>query len=165
MIGVQFVDALVGAFVAVRIFIDALGLSRDALSQARGQGVDMSKYHVTLEQPYKASREATLRTWILYVIGEDVSATEREIIESVEEVLSIEKSIPFVSELRLSPRADSREFDLLIKTLIDAGLVRKEGERFVLTPSGNRRVNRALRSLRYNRRDQVVMRSEVLQEA
>jgi Co/Zn/Cd efflux system component len=152
MVGVYFVDALVGAFVAARIFYDAFGLSKDALSQARGKGVDLSKYQVPLERPYKASREETLRTWILYFMREDGLTTREEIIESVEGVLRIGKDLPFVSEFGLSPTAAfdfGREFDALMMTLIEARLVCKDGERFLLAPAGRSRVDRVFRSLRY----------------
>jgi len=152
MAGVYFVDALVGAFVAARIFYDAFGLLKDALSQARGKGVDLSKYQVPLERPYKASREETLRTWILYLMKEDGLATKEEIVQSMEGILKIGKDLPFVSEFGLSPRTASDfglEFDALIMALIEAGLVRKDGERFLLTPAGRSRVDSVFRSLRY----------------
>jgi len=167
MVGVQFVDALVGAFVAARIFIDASRLSKDTLSQARGQGVDMSKYQVPLERPYKAGREETLTTWILYVIGEDMSATKEEIIESIEEVYSIGKGIPFVSEFGLSPRMVSdfeQRFDVLIKELLEEGFVRKEGKRFLLNPTGKSRVDRVFRNLRYRKQTQPTVQVEVARQ-
>jgi Co/Zn/Cd efflux system component len=152
MVGVYLVDALVGAFVAARIFYDAFGLSKDALSQARGRGVELSKYHVPLERPYKAGREETLRTWILYLMKEDRLATKEEIVESMGEVLGIGKSLPLVSEFGLSPGAGfdfGRAFDPLIKALIEAGLVQRYGERFLLTSAGRSRVDGVFRSLRY----------------
>lgn len=160
MVGVQFVDALVGAFVAARIFYDAFGLSKDALSQARGKRVDLSKYQVPLERPYKASREETLKTWILYLMKEDGLTTKEEIVESMGGVLRIGKELPLVSEFGLSPRAASdfvREFDALTIALIQAGLVRKDGERFLLTPSGRSRVDKVFRSLRYQEQARPTM--------
>jgi Co/Zn/Cd efflux system component len=157
MVGVYFVDALVGAFVAARIFYDAFGLSKDALSQARGKGADLSKYQVPFERPYKTSREETLRTWILYLMEEDGLTTKEEIVESMEGVLRIGKALPLVSEFGLSPGAASdfvREFDALTMALIEAGLVRKDGERFLLTPAGRSRVDRVFRSLRYREQAQ-----------
>jgi len=152
MVGVHFVDALVGAFVAARIFFDAFGLSVDALSQARGKGVDLSRYQVPLERPYKAGRGETLRTWILYLMKEDGLTTKEEIAESMDEILRIGKDLPFVSEFGLSPGSAldfRREFDVLITALIEAGLVRRDGGRFLLTLAGRSRVDRVFRSLRY----------------
>ena len=164
MVGVHFVDALVGAFVAARIFFDAFELSKDALSQARGKGVDLSKYQVPLERPYKAGREETLKTWILYLMKEDGLATKEEIVESMEGILRIGKDLPLVSEFGLTPRAASdfeQEFDALMVTLIEGGLVRKDGERFLLTSAGRSRVDRVFRSLRYQEQTQSTMPAEI----
>jgi hypothetical protein len=164
MAGVYFVDALVGAFVAARIFFDALGLLKDALSQARGKGVDLSKYQVPLERPYKAGRGETLRTWILYLMKEDGLTTKEEIVESMDGILKIGKDLPFVSEFGLSPRSAldfGREFDALIMGLVEIGLVRKDGERFLLTTAGRSRVDRVFRSLRYQEEAQPTVPSEI----
>jgi hypothetical protein len=83
---------------------------------------------------------------------EDGLTMREEIIESMGGVLRIGKDLPFVSEFGLSPTAASdfgREFDALMMTLIEAHLVCKDGERFLLAPAGRSRVDRVFRSLRY----------------
>lgn len=81
--GINYIDALIGTLVSVRIFLDALGLSRDAVSKYRGSETDLSKYSTPLENLWKNNRLKSFRVWILFAVLEEKIETRTEIIQSL----------------------------------------------------------------------------------
>jgi len=149
---IHFVDALIGTFVAVRILIDGFGLSKEAFSSIKGEETDFSKYEIPLERHWHLSRLETFRTWILYSIKEDNLNTKEELINSLEKTFK-PKYIPILSEFRFSfgERFDfEKEFDNLIKPLLEEKFIIKKGKNFILTEDGKSRVDRIFRSIRYH---------------
>jgi len=150
--GIHFVDALIGAFVATRILIDGFELSKEALSSIKGEKTDFSKYEIPLERHWHLSKLETFRTWVLYSIKEDNLNTEEELINSLESAFK-PKYIPILSEFRfaLGKGFDfEKEFDNLIKPLLEEKFIIKKGKNFILTEDGKNRVNRIFRNIRYH---------------
>ena len=149
--GIHFVDALIGAFVATRILIDGFELSKEALSSIKGEKTDFSKYEIPLERHWHLSKLETFRTWVLYSIKEDNLNTKEELINSLESAFK-PKYIPILSEFRfaLGKGFDfEREFDNLIKPLLEEKFIIKKGKNFILTEDGKSRVGRIFKSIRY----------------
>jgi len=149
--GIHFVDALIGAFVATRILIDGFELSKEALSSIKGEKTDFSKYEIPFERHWHLSKLETFRTWILYSIKEDDLNTKEELINSLERTFK-PKYIPILSEFRfaLGKRFDfEKEFDNLIKPLLEEKFIIKKGKNFILTEDGKSRVGRIFKSIRY----------------
>ena len=149
--GIHFVDALIGAFVATRILIDGFELSKEALSSIKGEKTDFSKYEIPLERHWHLSKLETFRTWVLYSIKEDNLNTEEELINSLESAFK-PKYIPILSEFRfaLGKGFDfEKEFDNLIKPLLEEKFIIKKGKNFILTEDGKSRVGRIFKSIRY----------------
>jgi len=149
---IHFVDALIGTFVAVRILIDGFGLLKEAFSSIKGEETDFSKYEIPLERHWHLSRLETFRTWILYSIKEDNLNTKEELINSLEKTFK-PKYIPILSEFRFSFGEGfdfEKEFDNLIKPLLEEKFIIKKGKNFILTGDGKSRVDRVFRSIRYH---------------
>jgi len=149
--GIHFVDALIGAFVATRILIDGFELSKEALSSIKGEETDFSKYEIPLERHWHLSKLETFRTWVLYSIKEDNLNTKEELINSLERTFKPEY-IPILSEFRfaLGKGFDfEKEFDNLIKPLLEEKFIIKKGKNFILTEDGKSRVGRIFKSIRY----------------
>lgn len=150
--GIHFVDALIGAFVAIRILIDGFGLSKEAFSSIKGEETDFSKYEIPFERHWHLSKLETFRTWMLYSIKEDNLNTKEELINSLERTFK-PKYIPILSEFRFSFGEGfdfEKEFNNLIKPLLEEKFIIKKGKNFILTEDGKGRVDRIFRSIRYH---------------
>ena len=84
IMGVLFVDAAIGAFIAVRFAWDGVGLSREAFSSMRGEELDLTKYRFPLEDSWRRGRPEVYREWILYSIDEEKLRKKEEIVGSLE---------------------------------------------------------------------------------
>ena len=118
--GIYFVDALIGAFVTVRILIDGFELSKDALSSIKGEATDLSKYKIPLEKHWHLSKLETFKIWILYLIKEDNLSTKEELINSLERTFK-PNYIPVLSKYRFNLGEEfdfEKEFKNLIKPLL-----------------------------------------------
>ena len=151
ILGIYFADALIGVFLAARILIDGFGLSKEALSSAKGEEIDPSRYETPLEKQWRLSRRETFQTWILYSMKEDEAFAKDELVNSLERTFN-PKYIPIFSEFRFNLGEGfnfDEEFDNLTKPLLNRGLlVRKEGG-FALTEKGRNLVNTTFKHMRF----------------
>ena len=150
--GIHSVDALIGSFVAARILIDGFELTKEALSSFKGEETDFSKYEIPLEKRWHLNKLETFRTWILYSIKEDNLNTREELIDSLRRAFK-SKYTPILSEFRfaLGKGFDfEKEFDNLIKPLLEEKFIIKKGKNFILTEDGKSRVDRIFKSIRYH---------------
>jgi Co/Zn/Cd efflux system component len=151
--GIPLVDALVGAFVAARILIDAVGLLKDMLSSIRGEKTSLSKYEVPFEKQWQSSKLATFRSWILYSVKEEQLDTRDAIINSLEKTFKPEY-VPILSEFKFSLGKGfdfKQSFDDLLKPLLDERLLIQQNQKFILTDEGRSRVDGLLRNMRFAR--------------
>jgi cation diffusion facilitator family transporter len=150
--GIHFIDALIGAFIALRIFIDGIELSKEALSSIRGEETDFSKYKIPLEKHWQLSKIESFKIWILYSIKKDNLTSKEEIINSLEETYK-PQYIPILSEFKfnLGEGFDFKEkFNDLIRPLSDKKLLIKEDNKFIITKAGKDRVDKVFRSIRFH---------------
>jgi len=149
--GICFVDALIGAFVASRILIDGFGLSKEAFHSIKGEETDFSKYGIPFERHWHLSKLETFRTWVLYSIKEDGLNTKEELVNSLESVFKPNYTpIPGKSRYGFGEGFDfEREFDSIIKPLLEEGFIIKKGRNFILTEDGKRRIDRTFKTIRY----------------
>jgi divalent metal cation (Fe/Co/Zn/Cd) transporter len=154
IVGILFVDALIGAFIAARFAWDGFGLSREALSSMRGEELHLSEYRLPLEKSWRTGRLETFREWILYSVKEEKLRKKDEIIDSLERAFR-PQYIPIVSEFRIGgePFNFNLEFDKLVQPLLEKGLLAVEGNEFSLTDQGQRWVANSSRTLRYRRNE------------
>ncbi len=149
--GIPFVDAVIGAVVAAKILIDAVGLVRDLRASLQGEAADLAKYPLPLEEQWHLSKMETFRTWILYLVQEKVATTRDALITALERTFKPEY-VPILHEFRFSLGRDidfDRSFDELTQPLLDEELLVQREDTFVLTAKGRNRVNRMVRSLRF----------------
>jgi Co/Zn/Cd efflux system component/predicted transcriptional regulator len=155
--GIPFLDALVGAFVAVRILIDATGLSKEMLSSMRGEKMDLSKYEVPFEKQWRLSKLETFRIWILYSIKDEKLNTKDQIISSLEKTFKPEY-VPILSEFRFS-LGEGFNFDVsfndLIEPLLKDNLLIQRNDEFIITNEGRNNVDRLLGNMRFRQSDLI----------
>jgi len=147
---INFIDALVGAFISIKIFKDGIELSRELVTLIRGEAVDLSRYKIPFEKHWKLSKLETFRIWILYSV-EDGLNTKEALIQSLETAFK-RRYFPTLSESRYSLGEGfnfEEEFNDLIRPLLEDKLIAEEDGKFILTERGKRRINGIFRSLRY----------------
>jgi divalent metal cation (Fe/Co/Zn/Cd) transporter len=149
--GIHFVDALIGSFVAARILVDGIGLSKETFASIKGEDVDLEKYEVPFESHWRMSKLETFRTWILYSIKELELKTRNELVDELTCTFKPEY-IPILTEykFRLGEGFDFEEsFDALVKPLLDAGLLKKNDGDFLITDKGEKRITELTKNIRF----------------
>ena len=147
---INFIDALVGAFISIRIFRDGVELSRQVATFIRGEEVDLSRFEIPFEKHWKLSKFEAFRIWILYSVEGGLN-TKEALIESLERAFR-RRYFPTLSESRYSLGEGfdfNGEFDDLVRPLLENQLIAEEDGKFILTERGKRRINGIFRSLRY----------------
>jgi divalent metal cation (Fe/Co/Zn/Cd) transporter/predicted transcriptional regulator len=149
--GIQFVDALIGGVVGIKILIDGLGLSKEVLASIKGEEVDLEKYEFPFERHWRMSKVETFRTWILYSVNEFNIKTRNELITELEHTFRPEY-VPLLTEYKfmLGDGFDFEEsFDALVNPLLENGLLNKQNEEYLITDKGTKHVTQLTRNLRF----------------
>jgi cation diffusion facilitator family transporter len=149
--GIYFVDAFVGGFVATRILIDGVKLSKETIASIRGEEVDLKKYEVPFEKHWELSKLETFRTWILYSVKELKLNTKDELIQELEHTFK-PKYVPILTEFKFSLGKGfdfEKSFDMLVNPLVENDLLVKQNGNFLITEKGEKRITKLTRMRRY----------------
>jgi divalent metal cation (Fe/Co/Zn/Cd) transporter/predicted transcriptional regulator len=149
--GIPFLDALVGGFVAGKILIDAVDLSKETISSIKGEEVDLEKYDVPLEKQWEISKIETFKAWILFSIKEEKITNREELINELEKTFK-PKYVPILSEFKFSlgEGFDFKEsFDVLSNPLLEENLMTRKDEEYILTDKGNKHISGLTRRVRF----------------
>jgi cation diffusion facilitator family transporter len=149
--GIYFVDAFVGGFVATRILIDGIKLSKETIASIKGEEVDLKKYEIPFERHWELSKLETFRTWILYSVKELKLNTRNELVQELERTFK-PKYVPILTEFKFSLGKGfdfEKSFDTLVNPLVTNGLLVKRNGDFLITEEGRKRITELTRSLRY----------------
>jgi hypothetical protein len=149
--GIYFVDAFVGGFVAIRILIDGIKLSKETIASIKGEEVDLKKYEIPFEKHWEMSKVETFKTWILYSVKELKLNTRDELIHELERTFK-PKYVPILTEFKFSlgKRFDfEKSLDNLVNPLVESGLLVKLNGGFFITEEGGKRVTELTRMVRY----------------
>jgi Co/Zn/Cd efflux system component len=148
---IHFADALVGGFVAARILIDGVGLSRETIASIKGEEVNLEKYEVPFERHWRMAKLETFRTWILYTVQELKLKNRHELVSELERVFK-PKYVPILTEFKFSLGEDfdfEESFDVLIKPLLENGFLINQNGGFLITNKGRKYVTKLTKNLRY----------------
>ena len=150
--GIHFVDALIGAYIAVRIFLDGFELSKEIFSSMRGEETDFNKYEMPLEKHWYLSKTESFRIWILYSMKKYGLTSEEEIINSLKETYQ-QEYIPLLSEFkfRFGEGIDFAEkFSELTAPLLENKWVIREDDNLILTQTGRDHVDKIFKRMRFH---------------
>jgi len=160
--GIYFIDALIGLFVGIGIFRDAINLLREAIFAVRGGVEDYSKeYKLPLQECWQENRLIAFRNWILYLLWEGQLRTREEIISSLGITFHPKNYIPILSELKatcMEPYDFDSKFPNLVKPLIEEELLIEKIEEYLLTEKGEEHLKNFINS--FNNYD--IRRSDTL---
>ena len=149
--GIYFVDAFVGSFVAARILVDGIKLSKETIASIKGEEVDLKKYEIPFERQWEMSKLETFRTWILYSVKELKFNTRDELIRELERTFK-PKYVPILTEFKFSLGKGfdfEKSFDTLVNPLVENDLLVKRNGDFFITEEGGKRITELTRMVRY----------------
>ena len=154
-LGIHFLDAFIGGFVALKILLDAVGLSKETISSIRGEEIKLEKYEIPLVRQWQISKFETFKAWILFSIKEAKIRKREELINELENTFK-PKYVPILSEMNFSlgKGYDFEEsFDTLINPLLEEKfLLNKKGE-YIITEKGIKHVSGFTRRMRFKYSD------------
>lgn len=151
MFGIYFVDAIVGAVVAFRIFTDAVGLLKDAIHSMKGEETDLHKYKTPIEGYVQEGKLKAFRIWVIYAIWARELNNHKEIIDSLTEMYT-KTYIPVLSELNLIPEEKfgfEKDFDKIMDPLLKRNFITRDGDKYTATESGIKRFKHFLDLFKY----------------
>jgi Co/Zn/Cd efflux system component len=148
--GVYWIDAVVGAFIAVRITLDGVGLTKEAIKMRRGEKPEFSKYKLPFEKEIAKRRLDNFRNWIIYAIQNEKLSTKKELVDSLEKTFR-PSYMPAVFNEFTTGRGVSFEEDFpeIIKPLIDEGYITESDCCYKVTDKGKSYLKDTIDVMRY----------------
>ncbi|MCW4001136.1 MAG: cation transporter [Candidatus Bathyarchaeota archaeon] len=148
--GVYWVDAVVGGFIAVRITLDGIDLTREVIKSMRGEKPELSKYKIPFEKQIATRRSANFRNWILYAIQDEKAHTKTQLVDSLEKTFRPSYMPDVFNEFTVGRGMDfNEEFDALIKPLLDEGYLTQVDGKYALTSRGKTFLKDTIDTIRY----------------
>lgn len=150
--GVHFLDTIIGSFIAVRILLDGLGLSKEAISSMKGEETDFSKYKSRMEKYWQHNKLESFNNWILFTIKNKGQTTKYDLVFSLVATFQPEY-IPIFSEFEFSLGKGidfEKEFDTIVKPLINKKFLIQKDEKFVLTKDGRKYISHLCKNIKYH---------------
>ncbi|MTK63498.1 MAG: cation transporter [Methanobacterium sp.] len=149
--GIYYVDAIVGAVVAFRIFTDAIGLLKDAIHSIKGEETDLHKYKTPVENYVQDGKLKAFRIFTIFSVWARENEEKENIISSLETMYT-QTYIPVLSELHLIPEDEygfKTDFDKIMDPLIKRNFVSMKNGKYSITPSGIKRFKHFVALFRY----------------
>jgi len=147
ILGIYFVDALIGIYISFKILKDGFELLKEVISSVKGEETDFSKYKLLFEKYWRISTQDSFRIWILYSLKEK-SMKKHELITGLEKTFK-RTYIPILSEFEFTAAEGfdfTKKFDSLVQPLLDENMAAKKDGTFVITRTGRQYVNTTLKS-------------------
>jgi cation diffusion facilitator family transporter len=148
--GVYWIDAIVGAFIAVRITLDGVGLTKEVIRMRRGEKPEFSKYRLPFEKAISQRRLDNFRNWILYAIHNNKLSTKIELVKSLETTFRPSYMPAVFNEFTTGRSVDfEADFPQIIKPLIDEGYVVESECCYKITEKGKTYLKDTIDTIRY----------------
>ena len=135
-------DIIIGALIAVRILLDAIELTSETVSKAKGEEFDYEKYKLPFESKWKSYREKSFQIWILYHLEKKGGNSEGDLVISLKENFK-NTELPLLSDFQYSLGANYNfegKFSDLITPLLKEKLVLREGDLYKITKKGKYKI-------------------------
>lgn len=148
--GIHWVDAIVGAFIAVKISTDGVSLTREIRRSMKGEQPEFSKFKLPIEKRFEQFRLDNIRNWILYTLHTSKSRTKQGLVDSLEKTFRPSYFPAAFNEFRLGTDIDLEEdFSDLIKPLVDDAYIVEAKGAYLLTSKGKMFIKDTVDTLRY----------------
>lgn len=143
LIGIHWLDAVIGIYIAFQILYDSVDLSRELRNQVKTGNADYSKYKTFFGNYMNLNHHENFYIWALYKgIGDYVS--KEEIIDSYGELISADYC-PIISELGISLNHDI-DYEEVFNYLIEYDVVDQRDDKFKTSIKGLNHLDKILLS-------------------
>jgi cation diffusion facilitator family transporter len=150
--GIFWVDAVVGAFIAVRISIDGLDLTRQTIRSMRGEKPDYSQFKLPFEKQIGIRRLENFRNWVLYLVKNEKQCTKQAIVESLEKTFRPSYMPAVFSEFTMGKDFDfETHFDDIVQPLIENCYIQETNGTYYITDSGKTFLKDLMETAKYRR--------------
>jgi len=149
--GIYYVDAIVGAVVAFRIFTDAIGLLKDAIHAMKGEETDLHKYKTPVEDYVQDGKLKAFRIFTIFSVWARENSQKEEVIGSLETMYT-QTYIPVLSELNLVPEDNigfKTDFDKIMEPLLKRKFISLNDGKYQVTKSGIKRFKHFVALFKY----------------
>jgi len=148
--GIHWVDAIVGAFIAVRICLDGVSLTREIAKTMKGQQPELTKFKVPFEERIRQHREDNFRNWIMYSIHNGKLRTKEEITASLEITFHPSYIPPVFTEVIGGRNMNFQEkLADIVRPLLDEGYLVEIENCYELTNKGKNHIKETIEVMRY----------------
>jgi Co/Zn/Cd efflux system component len=149
--GINWVDAVVGGFIAARITVSGINLTREVAKSMNGQKPEFSKYKLPFEEQREQHRMEGFRNWILYEVYRNKACTKEEIIGTLEKTFRPSYLPELFTELRIGRNVDFHEiFPEIIAPLIgECYLNVHSDDTYTLTSKGKTFIKDTIDTIKY----------------
>ncbi len=126
--GIHYIDAAIGVYIAVKIFIDSIGLLRETFNSMQGQEIDFDKFSGHIDNRWKSEKNKAFMATILYSLLKNKHMSEKELITILEDTFQ-PGYIPVLSEFQIG-FAFNTDFEQILPEmmapLIDQSIVKQD---------------------------------------
>lgn len=152
--GIHWVDAIVGAFIAIRISIDGVDLTRQTIRSMKGEKPDYNQFKIPFAEHIGAKRMETYRNWVLYILKNEKACTKQAIAASLLKTFRPSYMPAVFSEFTMGKNFDfEANFDEIVKPLIENCYLQETDGVYSITESGKTYLKDLMETSRYNRAD------------
>jgi len=132
--GIHYIDAAIGVYIAVKIFIDSIGLLRETYSSMQGKEIDFDKYSGHIDTLWKSEKNRAFMATILYNLLKHDRLSKEALINILKESFQ-PGYIPVLSEFQIGFAVNSdfdKLFPVLIEPLINREIVIHNEKHYIL---------------------------------
>src|SRR6056297_2626015 len=130
--GIHFVDAGIGAYIAIKIFIDSISLLRETFSSMQGEEIDFDKFSGRIDKRWKSEKSKAFMATVIFNLLKHESMNEEDIISILEETFQ-PGYIPVLSEFQFGFAVNTdfeKLFPDIIQLLSKQEIVIQEGNHY-----------------------------------
>ncbi len=147
LLGIHFVDAVVGLVVALLIMRSAIELTAEMRRTAGGESLDASHFQREYERIWNARNRRYFESWLLLLLDEPHS--REDIMTHYHEVFDA-TDLPVVRHFSPARTFDLPEhLDSVLEGMLNSGKIELRGRNYHITGAGREAVNAAARRWRF----------------
>ena len=131
---IHFVDAAIGAYIAIKIFIDSISLLKETFNSMQGEEVDFDKFSGRIDQKWKSEKSKGFMATVILSLLKQERMGEEELISVLEENFQ-PGYIPVLSEFQIGFAVNTdfeKVFPNIMVPLLNQGIVQQEGSDYLL---------------------------------
>jgi cation diffusion facilitator family transporter len=152
IVGIHWVDAIVGCFIAVKILSNGVDLTRQTVRSMKGEKPDYSQFKMPFEEEVSQRRMETFRNWALYLFKKEKQCSKQVISASIDKTFRPSYMPAVFSEFTMGGDFDFEDdFDEIVQPLIENCYLQESDGIYSLTAIGKTYLKDLIDTAKYHR--------------